>query len=432
MLSGVAYATVWYVHPDSALNSIRAAMDSCSSDDTVLVGPGIYSETIWWPDTQGIDLISECGPDVTVIDGSSGGGAIVIYLTNNASLDSTTRIVGFSIQNGSDFGIRGQNYSAVITENRFINNASANGFFGVIDCDRGSPVITGNVFRNNVGFDFKGAIACRCDSFDTPYINDNMILNNPGYSGIHVFSDHDAVPMSRAVITDNIIIGCGLCGILCWYPSCIKHNDIIGNTQYGISVARCRTTDIDSCTIAYNIQHGIWKGQTPGDSVTVFHCNIEDNFGYGINNTDSTTIVHAKDNWWGHASGPYHPYSNPSGLGDSVSDWVDFTPWLELPVGVKEDESLLSHTPFISVSPNPFRYAAKIECQITDECELEMRIFDVSGRTVRRLGCQTLRLSNHLTWDGTDDCGKKLPSGVYFLTIKAGEHRETTKLLLVR
>ncbi len=39
--------------------------------------------------------------------------------------------------------------------------------------------------------------------------------------------------------------------------------------------------------------------------------------------------LNATYNWWGHASGPYHPIATPSGTGDAVSDNVDFNPWLE-------------------------------------------------------------------------------------------------------
>ncbi|UCD22175.1 MAG: hypothetical protein JSW22_00610 [Chloroflexota bacterium] len=34
-------------------------------------------------------------------------------------------------------------------------------------------------------------------------------------------------------------------------------------------------------------------------------------------------------NWWGDASGPFHPTGNPGGSGNPVSDGVDFDPWLE-------------------------------------------------------------------------------------------------------
>jgi len=49
---------------------------------------------------------------------------------------------------------------------------------------------------------------------------------------------------------------------------------------------------------------------------------------YGIRNEGGET-PDAIYNWWGDASGPYHPITNPSGSGNPVSDGVDFDPWLE-------------------------------------------------------------------------------------------------------
>jgi hypothetical protein len=38
-------------------------------------------------------------------------------------------------------------------------------------------------------------------------------------------------------------------------------------------------------------------------------------------------LVDARMNWWGSSTGPYHPTLNPGGLGDEVSDSVQFDPW---------------------------------------------------------------------------------------------------------
>ncbi|MBI4753389.1 hypothetical protein HY793_03320 [Candidatus Desantisbacteria bacterium] len=38
--------------------------------------------------------------------------------------------------------------------------------------------------------------------------------------------------------------------------------------------------------------------------------------------------ISATYNWWGASSGPYHGTSNPTGLGDKVSDWVEYKPYL--------------------------------------------------------------------------------------------------------
>ncbi|MEK7612159.1 MAG: peptidoglycan DD-metalloendopeptidase family protein [Patescibacteria group bacterium] len=64
-----------------------------------------------------------------------------------------------------------------------------------------------------------------------------------------------------------------------------------------------------------------------GGSITILRSSIYNNSNYGIYNV-SLSIANAINNYWGHASGPYHPTLNPNGTGDIVSNDVDFIPWL--------------------------------------------------------------------------------------------------------
>ncbi len=52
--------------------------------------------------------------------------------------------------------------------------------------------------------------------------------------------------------------------------------------------------------------------------------NIYDNTHYAVQNTWSDITINAQYNWWGADSGPAHN-SNPTGTGDSVSDYVDYS-----------------------------------------------------------------------------------------------------------
>jgi hypothetical protein len=61
-------------------------------------------------------------------------------------------------------------------------------------------------------------------------------------------------------------------------------------------------------------------------AVANIHCNNIIGNTYGIYNWLTKTF-NANCNWWGDISGPYHPISNPTGLGDPVSDYIDFVPW---------------------------------------------------------------------------------------------------------
>ncbi len=54
--------------------------------------------------------------------------------------------------------------------------------------------------------------------------------------------------------------------------------------------------------------------------------NIEGNW-FGFQNAGNGVVINAENNWWGDASGPTHD-DNPGGSGDTVSDSVDYDPWL--------------------------------------------------------------------------------------------------------
>jgi uncharacterized repeat protein (TIGR01451 family) len=60
----------------------------------------------------------------------------------------------------------------------------------------------------------------------------------------------------------------------------------------------------------------------------ISYSQITDNALGGVKNLMTAIQVSALNNWWGDPSGPYHPTTNPDGLGDSVSDNVLYDPWL--------------------------------------------------------------------------------------------------------
>jgi hypothetical protein len=84
------------------------------------------------------------------------------------------------------------------------------------------------------------------------------------------------------------------------------------------------TLTISTSTIALSSSYGI---RHTGGTTTVAQSVIEDNSSYGFYNSTSATTT-AENNYWGTSTGPYHATLNPSGAGDAVSDYVDFSPWL--------------------------------------------------------------------------------------------------------
>jgi hypothetical protein len=80
-------------------------------------------------------------------------------------------------------------------------------------------------------------------------------------------------------------------------------------------------------------------------------------------------------NWWGNASGPYHATLNPTGTGGSVSDYVDFDPWLGGGVGaLRHAQSPLG----LAVSAR----AGSVVLQLPRAGALRIEFYDMNGRRV--------------------------------------------------
>jgi hypothetical protein len=85
------------------------------------------------------------------------------------------------------------------------------------------------------------------------------------------------------------------------------------------------------------------------------------------------------------------------------------------------------------VSANPFAGAVTLELTPGRFGQTVVAIYDVSGRLVRRL--EDRELWGEITdsrWDGKDDNGRSVPSGVYFARMQIGNSSVQQKLIVVR
>lgn len=90
--------------------------------------------------------------------------------------------------------------------------------------------------------------------------------------------------------------------------------------------------------------------------------------------------------------------------------------------------------PYLAAAyPNPFVAGTAIEFGIARPGPVSLRIHDVSGRRVRLLrDGQTPSGRYRTSWDGTDDRGHPLPSGMYLVRLELGDHAIGRLVTLVR
>ncbi len=83
--------------------------------------------------------------------------------------------------------------------------------------------------------------------------------------------------------------------------------------------------------------------------------------------------------------------------------------------------------------PNPFRPATTIEYSMEKEAHVSIRIYDVQGRLVKILvNEKRAAKTHHVEWDGTNDRGDRVASGVYLYRMVTAGFEQTKKSILLR
>lgn len=160
-----------------------------------------------------------------------------------------------------------------------------------VDTRGSAPVISNSEFYGNTGY------AIYSDLFSNFNVNNSTIHNNGG--GIRV-PVNSTPTISGNVIDTNVV---------------------------GIFVDNSAIPTIQNNNIRENAT-GIQFTALGATQPTINNNTISGNSDWGFHNTaTSGAAVIVESNYWGHDSGPFHASLNPTGLGDKVSDRVDFQPW---------------------------------------------------------------------------------------------------------
>jgi hypothetical protein len=83
--------------------------------------------------------------------------------------------------------------------------------------------------------------------------------------------------------------------------------------------------------------------------------------------------------------------------------------------------------------PNPFNPATTITYSVPSGGVVDLRIYDVQGRMVKKLVNKATTGGEHFeTWDGRDGSGIPTASGVYFVRLECNGQAQTRKIVLLK
>ena len=267
---------------------------------------------------------------------------IIGPFTNTTAQDGTHGRMGLylAVTNSGGFGLHNSSFN-----DNLIFDAQGNGnnvfIWGAANAyhDNGNTDLTGTVIEHNEiygshrsGIEIAGGV-------DHLSILDNHIHHNSSENGGS--TDPDLKYGNGIVI---IRMGSDKDDSDAYGPTdlTIQGNTIEDNEKHGIYIGPVLSDSLfQENILRSNGLNAIWVDKdetyhggtwptTARISNLTFQGNcISANGGYGLETNNDAITLDAENNWWGSVFGPYHPVNNPTGRGDAVSDYVDFSPWLD-------------------------------------------------------------------------------------------------------
>lgn len=478
-LDKIYYPALIYV-PSYPYPTIQSAIDVSWWATTILVAEGTYYENLdfkgrnptvasYFHDDGDTSHISR-----TIIDGSmpadSEFASVVRFVSGETSCAT---LKGFTIRNGSGTiyldrsepgkyggGIYCWDSSPTIMNNVIIGDTVTTSGGGIY-CRNSSPQILNNLIKENEAGDRGGGIAILpyFQEYATPIISNNVIVDNLAGDrgggiyywaspfiinntidsnsarlggGIYVHSE-DSGHIENNIIT-NTLQGDGISGES--GPEVMSYNDVWNNDSLDFGIAHPEGVG--------NMEWGVNRNGTPCDS---FYNIIQDpGFYDGYHLNEDSACVDAGDNDAPHLlptdfegnprvvdfvdMGAYEYQGRSGGGGGAKIAGCDTTAENKSTTGPPKAFELLQNY------PNPFNPVTNVRFTVGSDqplTHITLKIYNISGQLVKTLVDEEKTPGTYIvTWDGKNNSGKEVASGIYFYQLKSKNFRDTKRMIIIK
>ena len=417
--------------------TIQDGIDVSVNADTVLVQPGTYIENINYNGknitvgslfltTQDTSYISQ-----TIIDGNQ-NGSVVIFMNEE---DSTAVLIGFKVINGigcgswswwGGGGITINSASPIIQNCEISNNSCQYRGGGFAIWNNSNPIIKNCKISNNTDW------AIYINRSDTIILN-TLIIGNDG--GLRCYLSNPII------INTNIINNIGY-GIKCLDNSNpILLNSIVWDND--LSITFFYGYNQNSITISYSdIQGGEAEIETNNNGIVNWlegNIDLDPLFigtgDYPFSLQDISPCINAgTPDTTGLNLPEYDLAGNPRLFGGRI----DMGTYENQNVVVGVNESLIpNNIALLQNYPNPFNPTTTISFNLTAEIteNTKLTIYNIKGQRVKSFPINQLTNShvNHIIWNGDDENGKPVSSGIYLYKLNFnGKTEAVRKCLLLK
>ena len=438
-----ANATIINVPTDQP--TIQAGINSAFDGDTVLVDNGTYIENINFNGknivvaSQFLNTPDESHISQTVIDGDS-SGCVVTFETGE---NSTTRLIGFTITNGKGTGWPEPEYtgggitckesSKPSLENLIvIKNSAPEG--GGIYCDNSNPNLENVTISRNSAEGGGGGMYCL---YSDPNLTNIIISeNSTGWAGGAILCWESNPTAVNVTVSKNVADLFGG-GIYCRQNSNPRLVNVILWNNSPQEIYLSGSENSNSILVAFSdVEHGEEGIEINNNAVNWLEGNVdvaplfvdaenadfhllEDSpcidSGIALFINEGDTLINLSQNKYIGSA----PDIGACEFGTiSIEDYLFLAP---------KEFSLYQNY------PNPFNPETTINYELPEQSQVLINIYDILGREIRTLVNDFQDAGyKSVIWDGTDEFGRSVGTGIYLYQIKASGFTQTKKMVLLK
>ncbi|HPR17377.1 MAG TPA: right-handed parallel beta-helix repeat-containing protein [Candidatus Cloacimonadota bacterium] len=334
-------------------------------------------------------------------------------LIQNCEL-SNANLTAISIETGSMVDVIG---------NKLFNNSSTSAGAAIDVSSCTDVLISRNIISNNTSSSSTPGIKCTGSPIT---ISNNIIVNNTGtFSGMLMTSASNALIENNTIANNLSTNGTPyLFYFFNSFPTIINCVIVDEGTVF--------FAPFGNPSVTYSCITGGFSGEGNIDADPLF-ANPTTGNGAEYNGLDAY--------WWLQstspcidAGNPDAAYNDPDGTRNDMGAFGGPNA-LEVTVGNDGNPVAVVTNSSIDIYPNPFNPSTSIALNLTENDKhhpVSVNIYNIKGQLVKTLIDNEVVNANTLVWNGTDNYGNRISSGMYFAKVNTQSSNLTRKMLLLK
>ena len=343
----------------------------------------------------------------------------------SSTINLTNSYFSYNQTDGSGGGIYINHCTDSILENLIVDNNISEYSGGGITSTFSNLTIRNIILSNNTAVR-GGGVAFWSSS--EPVLEFALIINNNANYGGGIFSQTSGVNITNVTAYNNLSTNGGGTLYSKHYSGPVVTNCIFWNNYPQEIMIRPGNypSNEGTITISYSDIQGGLEGVSALDPNNIFWLEGNINIDPIFQNPNINDFHLQSNSPCIDAGDPNHPFDPDNTIADMGAFYYDQL------VSIQEDIIQFSILNKLSNYPNPFNPSTTIEFSIQNDSQIELSIFNIKGQKIKTLTQNEFLKGTHsIIWNGDDEEGQAVSSGVYLYQLNINDKIEAVKKCLL-